>query len=446
MATAATFNQDDEDKKNEGQIGAPAGGGVVGTGSAGPAPMAGRATRPGGFVGLQRYMQAQGDAGAKLGQTVAGDVEQEAQGAETARKEALQQFRSQSHSNIVDDISQQILDDPTKVTSEQYKQTTGGYTGPMGLQGEQYQQAVEKARKAQTRLGQLGSAAGQEALLREKYGSPQYTRGLSSLDMALMGGTTAAQDRFKGLRSLYGEGGQKDIGGALSRSEKAASARAKELQTQGAERATAAQEALASATSGLQTDIRAAADEATAERQKRYDDLRKAIESGDIRRYSNLFGGATQLKGAEIDAALAGLKGNYNVSAEQAMSGDQYARMKALEALGGTSLGFGPKQQMTGGAGYTFDPTGFEAARKARIAEVVSANPGYSSSALTGDSAQDKRVTQMIAEEALQATEANALMPGQIPNLSNIGKPQEYVRTPTRRKEKQDLSNIPIWR
>ena len=364
--------QDDEEKKGQQpQMQAPGTGGTVaaGTGGVGAGP---RQTRRGGFVGLQQYMQAQGDAGARLGQQLSQDVTKEAQEAITGIQQAGTQFGEQAKG--VADISGQIAQDPTQVTSEQYQQATGGYKGPMGLADVGgYQGALKEYGEAQQQLGQLGSAAGQEALLRRKYGSPQYTRGLSSLDMALMGAAKPAQQRFQQLRNLYGEGGQQDLAQQLQTAEQTAQTRGQELFTQGQERSQAAKDAVQAARDQLNTDVRDAATAATEQRTGRYNALRDAIQSGDVSAYKDLFGGASKLDAATKAAALAGLKSTGGVSAEQAMTAQQASRDAALARLLGSDQLFGTKERMQGGGnqGFTFDRSGYDTAVSNRAQEIA---------------------------------------------------------------------------
>lgn len=317
---------------------APTGGGGAGAPGAAAAP---RRSRQGGFVGIGRYLQAQGGAGARLGEKVAGRLEEQGQEARTGIQTAQQQFGTQAQQAAVQDISQQIAQDPTAVTSEQYQKTLAGYTGPQQLADVAgYQQALAGTQQLGQSLGLTETQAGQGELLRQQFGRPTYTGGQSRLDVALMGATPQARERFAGIREALG-----GVGGELTAAEEAAATQAGRLAGEGLAASEAAQTAVTTGRETLQTDL-----------QRLLEERRKGegLELAREKAKAKLMGGGREKF----------WKQGRQATIEDVATEQQRARDEALARLSG--LGGILGQKLSGTTGAYFDKKAWEAAKKRR--------------------------------------------------------------------------------
>ncbi len=162
-----------------------------------------------GFTNLQRVMDA--NTGNRLGQTVGGGIQQQAQRTKTDIGQAVQQFGDKTQqerfgTEANKNFYTQTLQDPTKAgiaeKTKLQKLMSGGYTGPKQLQGAQALQ--ERARGAQQLGEATGSQSGRLGLL-QRFAAPQsqrYTRGQQSLDALLLG--QSEPDLQRGRREALG--------------------------------------------------------------------------------------------------------------------------------------------------------------------------------------------------------------------------------------------------
>lgn len=168
-----------------------------------------------GFTNLNTVVNA--NRNNRLGQAVAGGVQQGVQNARTGVQNAQQNFQSQAKENELgtqeqrnqrDQFINNAVSNPSELTDQDVQQNqkflSGRYGGPQGL--ENSDTLVNKAREAEN-LGQLtGSTAGRSALLsRFAGGNNGYTAGQSRLDNTLLG-LTAGQDLSRARREALGTG------------------------------------------------------------------------------------------------------------------------------------------------------------------------------------------------------------------------------------------------
>jgi hypothetical protein len=175
-----------------------------------------RRTRQGGYVGIDQYLGANKQGGERLAGTMAEDLTKRHAGHKANIGKLQTGFTEQSGAERIKDISGQIKADPTKITSEQFGRTVGGYQGPSTLQDiEGYGKTAAGVEQFGSRLGMTETQPGQTTLLREQFGKPQYTRGQSRLDAALLSAAPGARDKFANIRQSLGGLGS-ELGAAES--------------------------------------------------------------------------------------------------------------------------------------------------------------------------------------------------------------------------------------
>jgi hypothetical protein len=154
-----------------------------------------------GFTNVNKLMQANQQN--RLGQAVAGNVQQQAQGAKNALQSSQEDFQQQTAQNQADSeqnkqFRQGILgrfaepvQDTTQpiVTQEETKKFqqlgSGAYAGPSELRDQQA--VLGKAQQAE-QTGQLTTTqGGRQELLKQTVGTPKYTPGQQRLDSTLLG-------------------------------------------------------------------------------------------------------------------------------------------------------------------------------------------------------------------------------------------------------------------
>jgi hypothetical protein len=167
-------------------------------------PRAGRAGGPKGtgFTNIQSVIKA--NQGNKLGQAVAGGVQQQGQQVRAGVQQAGQKFGQQVQANRLGEQDQaqaqglvtkaaglqagQDLSEQELTAAQKYAQ--GAYQGPQDI--ENSAQLAGQAAEAE-QLGRLGgSAAGRQGLLQRFVGAPQYSFGQQKLDNLLLGANQGA--------------------------------------------------------------------------------------------------------------------------------------------------------------------------------------------------------------------------------------------------------------
>lgn len=211
MPTVFDPQFDEKDKEQAqgggGQTLADISGGSVGSG--GPAPQTSAPHGSGSFVNLQNYLTANQGQSQAMADKVGGYVGDKAQQAQSGLDSVAKDFGSQVQrgtqtvdQSLVDRARNFALDDKgIKSLGNAYQQ---GYAGP-AYQNWQDQSAAAKGAvdNAYDNIKATGDYQGEKALLGQVYGGPQYTRGLQSLDSALISRDQGAQQSLKGVRDKF---------------------------------------------------------------------------------------------------------------------------------------------------------------------------------------------------------------------------------------------------
>jgi hypothetical protein len=170
-------------------------------GATSPTPAAGAAPKQvgTGFVGFDKYFNANRQGAQTMANTVAGAVQQAGQAGQQAIQGAQGAFDTQTATNTLtyDTNRPQTLEE-----GQALSKTT--YQGPKSWEeaGVDTGAVSDKVNDAQAKAANLATVGGRAALLRESYRSGPSTSGGSALDSALMG--AAGGQRFAQLQGLYG--------------------------------------------------------------------------------------------------------------------------------------------------------------------------------------------------------------------------------------------------
>lgn len=187
-----------------------------------PASTAGSGESP--FINLQKYLQVNEDQAGALGGKVANPIEQEAQSAKDKAATAQGNFQQQVQQNTVSTptfLNQ--LSEGSNLPSdysgtkplgaaglnpsqkdEIAKARQANYGGPIDFNG-----YLDEARASQQKANEQAELSktnpGQFSLLQQFVNDPNYKRGQTRLDQALLSGSSEAQDRLSQARGKVGE-------------------------------------------------------------------------------------------------------------------------------------------------------------------------------------------------------------------------------------------------
>ncbi len=204
------FSQLDEEKKNQQQQG-----GINISGGAGanfstgiPGQEASNGAKPqkssGNYANIQSYLDANKTQADSMGQNIAGNVDKSADEAQ----KSIQTFDTKAPKVEAYDPNE-IFNNVTNLSDDQKNQyrtqrSTGGYTGPQSIdQVEGYADTQKKATEANTKLKNAGSEYGQQQLLKDTYGRPQYSAGENRLDQVLLQNSDGSKQALEGVKSKY---------------------------------------------------------------------------------------------------------------------------------------------------------------------------------------------------------------------------------------------------
>lgn len=220
---------DEEEENQDEGFGAPAmtgGGQTFGGGGGGGAPQSnaaeqGTAKQGSGFVGLDKYMNA--NKGNDFGGQFTGKVQGSIDSAKDSLKQGAEGFTGASNQgavkwNDVQDQAKGIVDSAGDNTSQddvsKFKGFTGAkYQGPESFLGSSYgTQAQGSVQKAAQQGNALQSEGGRFALLDQFYGRPKYSMGEKSLDNLLVQNAPGVGARSQAIggqaKQLSGQAGQ----------------------------------------------------------------------------------------------------------------------------------------------------------------------------------------------------------------------------------------------
>lgn len=159
----------------------------------------------GQYANLQSYLEANQTQAEDMGSKIASGVE--SKGADAQSK--VNAFDSQKQSVAAFDpnsiIGKSNISDEDKQVYQSQK-ATGGYSGPEYVdQASGYQEAQAAATKAAAAAQQAGNEVGQQALLKETYARPDYSKGQVNLDQVLMKGSAKAKEQLEGVSGKYSQ-------------------------------------------------------------------------------------------------------------------------------------------------------------------------------------------------------------------------------------------------
>jgi len=377
MATLQNQFIDDEDDKDlpPTQPAPATGGGVVGAGGvATPSASPDRKSRAGGFVGIQNYLGAQGNAGGRLAENVSSNIGAQTEAAKSGIGAVSQNFGTQAETGRTggsQELSGQLMSDPTKINQGAWQKATGGYQGPTDIGAmEGYGQAAGDAQRAQQAIDQTASAAGQSTLLKDQFGRPSYTGGQNRLDTAILGASQGSRERFAGLRDMLG--GQATT--ALSDARAQADALSGQYTQEGIDTGAQLRSDLAGERTGLQTGMQTALDEQRAAELANYQGIMGEFGTGamsaankqqlkDLGLSATTWdkGGLTQAQKSDL------LKLRQSQKFADVASEQQIARDSALSRLAGKNAMI---QGTKGQTGLSFDEARASGMRESNLKKV----------------------------------------------------------------------------
>lgn len=192
--------------KNQGQGGTNISGGAGANFSTGvPGQEGGKDKKSSGnYANIQSYLDANKDQGDAMGQQVASGVESKAQDA----TQKINDFSQKAPSVAAYDPNEAYsklgnLSDQEK-TNYRTQKETGGYTGPQQIdQVEGYFDTQKAASAGSAAVKNAGNEYGQQQLLKDTYGRPQYSAGENRLDQTLLQNSAGSRQALEGVTSRY---------------------------------------------------------------------------------------------------------------------------------------------------------------------------------------------------------------------------------------------------
>lgn len=166
------------------------GGAGVGGGGGGAAP----SSKSGGFTNIQDYLGANQESAEQLGSQVAGNINQEAQEAETALSTGVSnaQNKIQTATRSFDDNQLQGTIDTGVANDWTQQALRGDFSGPNRIQDEDRTNITRETQQARDKAALTGSQGGRIELLRGMAGGPQAT-GVTKLNSAFLQGNEAGR-------------------------------------------------------------------------------------------------------------------------------------------------------------------------------------------------------------------------------------------------------------
>lgn len=357
LRTTQNYNpnapQDEENQPSQGGAavpgGAPAPGGAAGAGQVttkGP-------SKSGRFVNIQRYVQANRPGTQRLGQATTGQIgqqEQAAAGAQQQAQSAFGQAVERSRQGVTQAGAQQAVEriqqNPVALNEEQMSEAQKlyniNYGGPRQLNeiGE-YGQALGASEKAKE-VGELAQGeGGRYQLLRQQFAQPQYSRGQTALDTALLGSDL-------GVSQAVSQSGlaAKARGEALTGVEQAAGTQASSTAQELEDIRNRVQGTVGTETERTEGEVQAALQRLQEERGQLSPKLREALEKGEISQDLLAKTNLGDLTGQELYGASFGDMIGPELTKETVASKDEAARVNALKRIAGAEPGY--KEDLAG--------------------------------------------------------------------------------------------------
>lgn len=165
--------------------------------------------KSGQFQNIQKYLSANQPQAEQMAQKVAGGVEKEVGEAQQAGQQlagGVQQVQAYNPQDVLGNLPGAT--EEQKKTYQATKQT-GGYTGPSDISGLQgYNPFAQEKEQALTAVGQAGTEVGQRELLKKTFARPEYSKGMTALDQALLSQTPGGRAQIEALGQKYGKLGE----------------------------------------------------------------------------------------------------------------------------------------------------------------------------------------------------------------------------------------------
>lgn len=302
-----------------------------------PAPAANpNAQKGSGYTNIQRIVQA--NQGNKLGSTIGSNIQNAAQQTQGNINQAQQQFQQQAGANRADtnqnaQLVQQALANPTNITgnpnqvSQFQNLLSGTYQGPKGLQN-----AAQLQAQAQD-INQLGQATtsegGKQGLLQRFVGAPQYTAGQQTLDSLLLG-ATGGKDLAAARRATAGIQGQEQ------QAQQGASQTAQEYAKRAQQFGQNVQGQFGDTVAKQQQGLAQQAQTAQQARDAQIAALQQQLSQGNLNKDIATQLGITQgQQNYNLDPSKFVSENSMQANAQNIANAQDYARMQALQQLGG---------------------------------------------------------------------------------------------------------------
>lgn len=304
-------------------------------------------TKSGRFVNIQRYLQASRPGVQRLGQATTqqiGAKEQEAQQAQQQAQSAFGQAVERSRQGVTQAGAQQAVERiqqaPAGMTEEQMAEAQKLYNiqygGPRQLAdiGE-YGQALSASEQSRE-TGQLAQGeGGRFQLLRQQFAQPQYTRGQTALDVALLGSDTGTSEAVTRAGQAAQSRGEALAGVAQSAAEQAGGT-AKELE----DIRKRVQETVGTETGRTEEAVQSALQRLQEERSSLSPKLLEALERGEISQELLDKTNLRDLANQELYGASFGSMIGPELTKETVASADEAARINALRKIAGQDPGY----------------------------------------------------------------------------------------------------------
>lgn len=327
-----------------------------------------------GYTNIQKVISA--NQGNQLGSTIGNNLQQVGSSAQNNLKNAQNQFNQQTSQNQFNtdannQLVQNVLNDPTQaVGNNQGSQfsnlISGQYQGPQGLQNAQQLQG-QAASAAQ--MGQaLGSAGGRIGLLQQLVGNKgQYTAGQANLDNLLLGQSQDPSLQAAKRQALT-------LQGQTNNAIQGASAQGQQNVNAAKQFGQGVRDQFGNVVTSANDALQKQATEAQQGRDTQYQKSLADLKSGNISQQEADQLGLTQ--GENVYNLLNDPSKFLSESSLKANSGNiassqDYAKMQALQKLGGQYAGQNAKQALNNfqdptqagrfanDQGITGDQTGF---------------------------------------------------------------------------------------
>lgn len=166
-------------------------------------------TQSGQYTNLQSYLTA--NQGQQFGGRVADRIGQDVDTASREQQSAGDQFRTKVGENTInydENLAERAKSDASSVAGDATQRSQfermrdANYAGPRGLEdtGEAYTRATGATQNAQKAAQLSSSESGQQALLQNYYGRPDYSRGQTNLDQFLVQNDESAKPKFANVQ------------------------------------------------------------------------------------------------------------------------------------------------------------------------------------------------------------------------------------------------------